>query len=258
MSCSAGRASASGPWPPKLNARFSHQSETTRCRVTFGDALDRGDQLRLQPVGEVDLAVAQRLDHGFLVRVDAELDAIDLGLVAPEVLVALDREALAGLPIGERERAAADRRARAPPPRMSRRVCPSYSRPDLLGHDVDPRRHVGREGRLLRRPDQGLVVGRLERGVEREVALVLRDLVVDHEPVAERDVARGERRAVAPLQAVAQACRSTPWSPRSARTRWPGSGRDSGPRRRTSASCRTASWRASSRCRRSPPRCCRW
>jgi len=35
MSCSAGNASASGPWPPKLNARFSHQSETTRWILTF-------------------------------------------------------------------------------------------------------------------------------------------------------------------------------------------------------------------------------
>ena len=32
-SCRAGNASASGPCPPKLNARFSHQSETTCCTV---------------------------------------------------------------------------------------------------------------------------------------------------------------------------------------------------------------------------------
>ena len=80
-------------------------------------------------------------------------------------------------------------------------------RPDVLGHDVDPRGHRRRERGLLRLPDQRRRVRGLERRIAREVALVLRDVVVDHEPVGEGDVLGRERLAVAPLQPVAKVAR---------------------------------------------------
>ena len=170
------------------------------------DAVHGFDELRLDAVRDVDLPIAQGLDHGLLVREELELDPVDLRLGSPEVGIALHGPALPLLPSRQRERAAPDARRVPHIPDLAQTGA-DVRLPHLLGDDVDPGRHVRCEGGCLRLPDQRPLVRCLERGALAEVAPELRDLVVDHEAVAEGHVAGGQRRTIAPPKPLPQGAR---------------------------------------------------
>ena len=72
-------------------------------------ALDRLDVLRLDEVVALDLAVLQRLQASGVVADRPEDQLVELGLVAPVVVVAGEHEPVAARPGLELERAGADR-----------------------------------------------------------------------------------------------------------------------------------------------------
>jgi hypothetical protein len=114
---------------------------------------------RVEPVGEVDLALLERLELGVGVVEDPVDDLVDLGRAAPVGLVGGQAHELAGAALGEHERARADRVLLVV---EGRDLLLVDVLPDVLGQDRHGQPEHGRAG-LLGRHHQGGVVGGVDR-----------------------------------------------------------------------------------------------
>ena len=175
--------------------------EATLLALDADDALGRRElreRRRGHVVRGVELAALQRGDHGVGVPEDAEDDLVDRDLAPPEARVRLHPPELPLLPLLELERAGGDI--------VDGRVRPDVVRAHLL---VDVlRQDVHGEARKLRIVDAGrdhhrAVVRRLRLEIGRG-RRVVQPLLVARAVDGVRDVLRGQRRSVGPLEPFAQ------------------------------------------------------
>jgi hypothetical protein len=140
--------------------------EAVVVRGPCGDAvgaLESREDVGVEVVGEVHLAVLQCLHQGVGVAVQTELDAFDGGGALPVVVVALERVVLPLPRLGQDERTAADTAGRIGVGLVGvlAELLVVDLGPDVLGEDGD-REPLHQRGRLLQRHDDGGVVGSLD------------------------------------------------------------------------------------------------
>ena len=169
-----------------------------------GDALgvlEGVERRRVEPVGEVDLALLERLELGVGVVEDPVDDLVDLGRAGPVGLVGRQAHELAGAPLGEHERAGADRVLLVVEGGDFLLV---DVLPDVLGQHRHGQPEHGR-ARLLGGHHQGGVVGGLDGlDVGHVVAVVGLLEGALHDPVEGVGGVLGRQRlAVGPLHALA-------------------------------------------------------
>ena len=184
-----------------LNATWLKPVEAPSTVVMPSAPSQGRERVGRQALGEVDLALAQGLDHGVFVAEDAEDQLVDLGRAGPVVLVGLEPEELPGLVLDEPERPGSHGLVVVG---EGEGLVGGDVLPDVLGQDRH--REAGHDRRRLAdREDQGGVVGGLGRGDVGDVAAVVGLLIgaVDDPVEGVRGVLGGERLAVGPTEAGA-------------------------------------------------------
>ena len=172
----------------------------------MGDALHARKVLDLVVVavgdacGEADLTGLEHVDTGVLVLDEAEGDGVHVRALAPVVLVLLEADVLAALPLDELVRAGADGGVVV----LVGLVSHVEVLDDVLGHDAEGEealREVG--GLLVVMADDGEVVRAVD-GVDVVAAVGGLPLGGGHGLPGNLDVGGGDGLAVVPLQALAQ------------------------------------------------------